>query len=83
MAFTVGCILVAQDMLEESFRRQLLMDGQYNQLVFIATQVRGRRGGGESILLGCTAYFIDFTADCTPDSVLLVIAAHVHRPPLH
>ncbi|KAJ1493569.1 hypothetical protein T484DRAFT_1768348, partial [Baffinella frigidus] len=29
----------AKDMLGESFRRQLLMDGQYGQLAFIATQV--------------------------------------------
>lgn len=25
-------------MLEEGFRRQLLMDGQYGQIVFVATQ---------------------------------------------
>jgi len=28
----------AKDMLSESFRRQLLMDGQYGQIVFVATQ---------------------------------------------
>ena len=60
-------------MLEEGFRRQLLMDGQYNQLVFIATQVRCRRGEGRAVNLTCTG--------CAPDSLFLVTETHVIKYP--